>query len=329
MKAIAFGGGELKEVDVAVPELRPRDVLVRVSAAGLNPVDTKVVAGKVPPAPKEGTAGYDGVGIVEKVGSEATLFKVGDKVYGAGDITRNGSNADLWAIDERIIAAPPSSLSDGHAASVPLVALTAFEGLFEGLGISEDPTANQGKKLLILPGAGGVGSYVIQLAKLAGLEVIATASRSESQAAVKALGADHAINHREPLAPQLKAIGKDNVDYIYNAFNIEGYIEQYAEIIAPMGHIVSIVESENNINITCLMGKRASFTWELMFTRTLFDVEPEKQGQILKKVAGYIDSGKVKIPDVDVKPWSLANLQELHKQQKSGTTIGKLVMVRE
>lgn len=329
------GVDKLEEFEAPLPALRPRDILVKVLASGMNPIDTKKRAhnlfgggeGKLEEAM---IMGYDGAGIVDQLGSESSLFEVGDNVYFAGAIDRNGSNADYVAIDERIVGHAPKSVSLTMASAQPLAFLTAWEGLFEGLGLKAFDRTHEGKRLLVLPGAGGVGSYVIQLAKqLLGLHVIATASRPESVQAAKDLGADTVINHREILKPQLEANGIDFVDFVYNAFDTSVYFTQYADIVRPMGKIVSIVETEKDIPLTALMVKRISFAWELMFTRSLYGVDLDYQGYALNQGAKLLDSGSIKLPGVQVLPWTIASLKQAHEEQASGKAIGKIVLTRE
>jgi len=315
----------LQEIEVPVPELRPRDILLKVEACGMNPVDTKRRAGDAK-LEEPRILGYDGVGVVAAKGAEASLFEVGDRVWTAGVMNRNGTNAEYMAVDERIVGHAPKSLGL-ESAAVPLTLLTAWEGLFESLAIKPMDNANIGKTLLILPGAGGVGSFVIQLAKkLAGLTVIATASRPESEAAVLALGADYVINHRKPLKEQLEANGLSGVDYIYNAYDTAANFEQYCEIINPLGKIVSIVETKKELPLTKLMFKRVTFAWELMFTRPIFDVDPINQHHILNNGAKLIDEGFLKLPEVTTLSYSVESLQEAHRKQESGTMIGKQVL---
>jgi zinc-binding alcohol dehydrogenase family protein len=329
MQAFTYASGQISETaDHPIPQLGPRDILVNVLAAGLNPVDVKVTGGKIP-VPTE-IAGYDAVGIVEAVGSEATMWRIGDKIYGSGSVIRNGSYAEKWAVDERVVAKAPASLSAAEGASVSLVALTAWEGLFEQLKIDPDDVAgNAGKNILVLPGAGGTGSYIIQFAKMAGLTVITTASRPESEEAVLELGADFVTNHRNSLKPQLEALGIKEVDYIFNAYKTDVYWDQYADIIKPKGHIVSIVETPEKIDLTKLFMKIGSFSWAFMFSKTMHGFELESQGQILAKVAKLIDEGRIRIPSVDSLPWSLENLKVQLAKQESGKTIGKLTLSRE
>merc|ERR1712137_918525 len=183
--------------------------------------------------------------------------------------------------------------------------------------------------ILVLPGAGGTGSYIIQFAKMAGLTVITTASRPESEEAVRELGADFVINHRHSLKPQVEALGIKEVDYIFNAYKTDVYWHQYADIIKPKGHIVSIVETPEKIDLTKLFMKVGSFSWAFMFSKTMYGFELESQGQILTRVSKLIDEGRITIPSVETKPWSLENLKELLAQQESGKTIGKLTLTRE
>ena len=236
MKAYQFQPGltasdaqAAREVELPTPTANGHDLLVRIEAVGLNPVDTKVrpAAGAEPK-----TLGFDAAGVVEAIGDAVTLFKIGDLVYYAGDITRPGSNADYQLVDERIAAIRPTSIDAAAAAALPLTSLTAWESLFDRLHI--DPEAdNSGKSILIIGGAGGVGSLGIQLAKMAGLTVIATASRPESSTWCESLGADHVVNHAEPLGHQLNAAGFPLVDYIANFNNTDAYWDEMGELIAP------------------------------------------------------------------------------------------------
>lgn len=322
----AGDSSKLVQLEVPVPELKPRDILIKIEASGMNPVDYKVRS-KQDDLKDVKIFGFDGVGTVAKLGSESTMFKLGDKVWFGGDIQRNGSNAEYCAMDERIVGPAPTSISSAQAAAVPLVLLTAWEGIFEQLGLKAFDDANKGKVFLILPGAGGVGSFVTQIAKkMCGLTVVATASRPESEAAVKALGADVVINHRKPLKEQLEAAGLSGVDYIFNAYQTDLNFEQYCDIINPLGSIVSIAEIEKPLPMMNLFFKRVKFSWELMFSRAIFGVDMEKQNAILANGASLIDSGLLKLPDVTVSKFSLENLRKVHEQQETGKMIGKQVL---
>jgi NADPH2:quinone reductase len=319
--------GAALAVEIPTPSPEGHDILVKIEAVGLNPVDTKVrpAADAVPK-----TLGFDAAGTVEAIGADVTFFKVGDPVYYAGDITRPGSNADFQLVDERIAAIRPTSLDAAASASLPLTSLTAWESLFDRLDI--DPEAdNTGKSLFIVGGAGGVGSMGIQLAKLAGLTVIATASRPDSKAWCLQLGADHVVNHREPIPAQLEALGFASVDYIANFNNTENYWDIMGQIIAPQGHIVLIVEQSGTLDIGGPYKlKSVTISWELMFTRSLFKTtDITRQNYILTRIAELIDAGKIKSTGNDsLSPLNAENLIKAHRLIESGQTIGKLTITK-
>lgn len=334
MKAYQFQPGltasdaqAAREVELPTPTANGHDLLVRIEAVGLNPVDTKVrpAAGAEPK-----TLGFDAAGVVEAIGDAVTLFKIGDLVYYAGDITRPGSNADYQLVDERIAAIRPTSIDAAAAAALPLTSLTAWESLFDRLHI--DPEAdNSGKSILIIGGAGGVGSLGIQLAKMAGLTVIATASRPESSTWCESLGADHVVNHAEPLGHQLNAAGFPLVDYIANFNNTDAYWDEMGELIAPQGGIVLIVEPAGDLNFGGPFKlKSVSIAWELMFTRSLFTTaDLTRQHDILDRIAALVDAGKLQgTASQTLSPLNAENLIKAHQLIESGRTIGKLTIVR-
>lgn len=301
------------------------DLLVKVAAISVNPVDFKirqnVAKDTVLDTPK--IIGWDAAGTVEAVGDKTSKFKVGDQVYYAGDITRSGSNAEYQLIDERIVGKKPVSLTHTQAAVLPLTALTAWESLFDRIKI--DPDKDKGKTVLILAGAGGVGSIAIQLAKkIAGLTVIATASRPESANWCTSLGADFVVNHYN-LKAELDLIGHSEVNYILDFVDLEGYWETAAEIIKPQGHIVSITGSNSPLNLNALKNKSITFSWEFMYTRSMFTTEDiERQHEILNKVADLLDSGDLKTTlTTTLMGFTVDNLKKAHTMQESGKTIGK------
>lgn len=334
MKAIQFQPGvsldqpnAALEVELLTPTAEGHDILVKIEAVGMNPVDTKVRPG-ADGEPK--TLGFDAAGTVAAIGDAVTLFKVGDSVYYAGDITRPGSNADFQLVDERIAGIRPKSLDADASAALPLTSLTAWESLFDRLHI--DPEAdNAGQSILIIGGAGGVGSMGIQLAKLAGLTVIATASRDESAAWCKELGADHVVNHRESIPDQLKAIDIPQVNYIANFNNTENYWNIMGEVIAPQGRIVLIVEQVGTLDIGGPYKlKSVSVSWELMFTRSLFKTSDiAQQHAILTRIAELIDTGKIKCTANEaMAPLNVKNIIKAHTLLESGKSIGKLTIKR-
>jgi zinc-binding alcohol dehydrogenase family protein len=317
----------LFDVELPRPVPSERDLLVRVEAISVNPVDTKVRSPKSKIETTPRVLGWDAAGVVEVVGSAVTKFKPGDEVYYAGDITRSGTNAEFHLVDERIVGRKPHTLSFAQAAALPLTTITAWEALFDRLGIDRLGN-NSGRSLLIIGGAGGVGSIAIQLAKFAGLTVITTASRPETQKWVMDLGADHVIDHRQPLPPQLAAFGRKGVDYIANFSNTDAYWSVMAEVISPQGKIVSIVENHKPVDLGLLKSKSASLSWESMFTRSMFQTpDMGEQGLLLDEVAALVEGGTLRTTLTEtIAPINGANLRAVHAKSESGKTIGKIVL---
>ena len=317
----------LVDLDLPMPEPTGRDLLVRVEAVSVNPVDTKVRAPGKPARTTPLVLGWDAAGVVESVGTAVSRFKPGDQVFYAGDITRPGSNSQYHLVDERIVGHKPSSLTVEEAAALPLVSITAYEALFERLGIDVGGRS-RGRTLLIIAGAGGVGSIAIQLAKLAGVTVLATASREESVAWVKHLGADHVLNHRHPLRPQLEAIGLKAVDVILNCADTDGYWDAMTDLIAPQGKICTIVENKGPLDQQLMKLKSATHVWELMFTRSRYQTaDMVEQQKLLDRIAEWIDRGTLKgILRETLHPIMADNLRKAHAKLESGTMIGKLAL---
>ncbi|MEP3274972.1 MAG: zinc-binding alcohol dehydrogenase family protein, partial [Stappiaceae bacterium] len=283
------------DVELIKPEPAGRDLLVAVKAVSVNPVDTKVRRSKGPDAIEETprVLGWDASGIVEAVGPELTHFRPGDAVYYAGDITRSGSNAEFQLVDERIVGRKPESLSFAEAAALPLTTITAYEAFFDRLGIARDG-ADKGQSVLIIGAGGGVGSIGIQLAKAAGLVVIATASRPETTDWVKELGADHVINHRQPMVDQVRALGFQQVDHIA-IFNDMRHWETAVELIRPQGGIVTIDDTDQAMPMAGMKMKAASLHWEFMFARAMFKTpDMDEQHALLSYVADEIDAGRIR-----------------------------------
>ena len=316
-------------VDVELPKPSPldHDVLVRVEAISVNPVDTKIRAPKDKVEKEPKVLGWDAAGVVEAVGNAVTRFKVGDEVYYAGDVTRSGCNAQFQTVNERIVGRKPKTLSFAEAAALPLTTITAWESIFDRLGVNLEKGGPR-QTLLIIGGAGGVGSIAIQLAKMAGLTVVATASRPESAKWVLSLGADAAVDHRNPLPEQLASLGHQEVDYIANFANTDQYWSVMAELINPQGHIVCIVENKHPVDINLLKSKSASFHWTFMFTRSMFHTpDVEKQGLLLNQVADLVDAGKIRTTHSEtLSPINAANLRSVHAKLESGRAIGKITL---
>jgi len=301
---------------------------VKIEAVSVNPVDYKIrqtaAKDKILEIPK--IIGYDAAGIVEEVGEKVSLFKVGDKVFYAGDITRPGSNAEYQIVDERIVGRKPKSLCSKEAAVMPLTSLTAWEILFDRIRIK--PKKDKGKTILIIGGAGGVGSIAIQLAKkIAKLTVIATASRPESIKWCKKQGADFVVDHKN-LVEEVHAAGFEHVDDIVDFVDLNQYWSAISELIKPQGHIGSISDPQEMINLRQLKGKSVSFHWELMFTRAVFQTQDMiEQHNILNTIADLLDSGTIKttLEEVFI-GFNAENFKKAHQLLESGKAIGKIAV---
>jgi zinc-binding alcohol dehydrogenase family protein len=316
-------------VDVVLDDPVPtgRDLLVRVEAVSVNPVDTKQRAPSAKVEAKPRVLGYDAAGVVAAVGPECTLFKPGDAVYYAGDVTRQGSNSELQLVDERIVGRKPKSLGFVEAAAIPLTAITAWECYVDRMKIDWQGR-DKGASLLVIGGAGGVGSIGIQIAKQFGLRVIATASRPETIAWVKELGADHVVDHRKPLRPQIEALGMQYVDYIANYADTDTYWEQMGDLVRPQGAVALIVGQKQPLSPDVLRGKSASVCYEFMFTRPRFKTpDMIEQHRLLCTIADWIDAGRIRGTMKEaLTPINAANLRAAHARLESGKTIGKLVV---
>ncbi|HBU83639.1 MAG TPA: zinc-binding alcohol dehydrogenase family protein [Paenibacillus sp.] len=318
----------LVDVVVEKPRATGRDILVKVMAISVNPVDTKVRAPKdrVEEVPK--ILGWDVAGIVEEAGPNCSLFRPGDEVFYAGSIARQGGNSEYHLVDERIVGRKPASLNFAEAAALPLTSITAWEALFTRMSISQDPVANEKKSLLIIGAAGGVGSIAIQLAKQAGLIVIGTASRPETVDWVKSMGADYTINHHDPLLPQLEAIGFSSVPYIFCLNALEKHWAGISEAVSPQGVVCAIDDPTSPLNLKLLKQKSATFVWEFMFTRSLYETDDMiEQHLLLNRIADAVDHQKLKTTLSEVLgPISAEHLRQAHKLLESNRTIGKVVL---
>ena len=336
MKAVAIkdylpidNPASFHDVDLPKPEPEGRDILVAIKAIAVNPVDVKVRGGRG----KEGVTedpprviGWDASGIVEAVGDEVTLFKPGDEVWYAGDITRPGCNAEFQVVDERIVGRKPSLLSFAEAAALPLTTITAYEAFFDRLGIDRDG-ADRGQSILIIGGGGGVGSIGIQLAKHAGLTVIATASRPETTAWVTELGADHVVNHRENMVAQIRELGMQHVDHVA-IFNDMGHWMAAVELIRPEGGIVTIDDTHLPMPMDAMKMKAASLHWEFMFARAMFHTpDMIEQHKLLNWAADEIDAGRIRTTLNHVlSPINAAQMREAHRLIETGQAKGKIVV---
>jgi zinc-binding alcohol dehydrogenase family protein len=334
MKAVGFTRSlpvddpqSLFDFEAERPSPGPRDLLVRVRAVSVNPVDTKQRKGAAKeaalPAPK--ILGYDASGVVEAVGSEVRLFEPGDEVFYAGSLKRPGTNAEFHLVDERIVGRKPANLNDAEAAALPLTCLTAWEAFFERMRIPEGEAG--GKSLLVIGGAGGVGSIAIQIAKqLTRMHVIATASRDDSARWCREMGADEIADHRD-LVASVRGLGRQHVDYILCTNDFVGHWPALTELVAPQGTICSILGAPQ-LDVSLLMGKSVTLAWELMFTRSNFETEDMiDQHEILDGIADLVEDGYLRTTLTEtLDGLTAANHREAHRRLEAGTMIGKVAI---
>ncbi|SHI29283.1 zinc-binding alcohol dehydrogenase family protein [Pollutimonas bauzanensis] len=315
----------LIDLELPIPAPGARDLLVRVQAVSVNPRDIKSrkTLPAAPGAPM--VIGYDASGIVEKTGPGATLFQPGDEVFYAGVLNRPGSNAEFQLVDERIVGRKPATLDHATAASLPLTALTAYEMLFDRLAVERHAAAP--RSLLILGGAGGVPSMAIQLARHAGLTVVATAARAESEKWVRELGAQHVVDHSRPLAEQIRRLGIGDIDYVFSTHTNAAVWSEIAKIIAPQGRF-GLIDDPEPLDLRVFKAKSVSIHWEAMFTRPMLQTRDMiRQHEILTEIAGLVDTGVIRATATqNLGAINAANLRKAHALIESGKTIGKIVL---
>ncbi|WP_457787677.1 zinc-binding alcohol dehydrogenase family protein [Pseudomonas sp. PL-6] len=332
MKAISFTQHALPiddpqaliDISLPLPTPGPRDLLVEVRAVSVNPVDTKVRAGTFTKEPK--ILGWDATGIVREVGSAVTLFQPGDEVFYAGSIARTGSYSEFHLVDERIVGHKPRSLSAADAAALPLTSITAWELLFDRLGVVEG--SGEGKCLLITGAAGGVGSILVQLARqLTRLTVIGTASRQETADWVRQLGAHHVIDHSQPLLAQLQALGVPEIDYVASLTHTEQHFAQLIDVLKPQGRL-GVIDDPESLDVMPLKRKSLSLHWELMFTRSLYETpDMINQHHLLNRISALIDQGVLQTTVGEhFGAINAANMRRAHALIESGKARGKIVL---
>ena len=321
----------LEAFDIPRPKPQGRDLLVEVRAVSVNPVDYKVASGGGPgggssDADEIKVVGYDAAGVVAEIGRDAKLFKPGDEVFYAGSVGRPGANMELHLVDERIVGRKPRTLDFAAAAALPLTSITAWEAMFDRLDVAK-PVPGAARAILILGGAGGVGSIAIQLARqLTDLAIVATASRPETIAWAKDMGAHHVVDHKAPLAPQIAALGLGSPAFVFATAPIGGQLSDLAELISPQGRIALI--NGEAADLFAFRPKSVSIHHELMFTRPLFQTaDMEGQHRLLDEVAGLVDSGRVRSTmRENYGRIDAANLMRAMAFLKSGQAIGKIVL---
>jgi len=338
MKAVGYSKSlpindpeSLTDIELPQPIATGHDLLVKINAIAVNPVDYKIRQKISPVEGDEKVLGWDAVGEVVATGEAATQFKPGDVVYYAGDLNRQGSNAEYQLVDERLVGSKPKSLSDAEAAALPLTTITAWELLFEHLSIkqqSPDSTEESNEVILVVGAAGGVGSILLQLAKtITGATLIATASRESSQAWVKKLGADHVVDHTQPLQPQIEALGIGEVTHVASLNSTASYFEMYTELLAPFGKIAMIDDPEN-LNVMKMKPKSLSLHIEFMFARSMFNAaDMNEQSRVLNRVSGLVDQGYIQTTaGKNLGTINADNLKAAHEALESGRSIGKIVL---
>lgn len=334
MKAVAYRAAgpidradALADVTLEKPVAQGRELLVEVEAISVNPVDTKVRRGISPPEGKWKVLGWDAVGRVAATGPEVRGFQPGDAVFYAGSLSQPGSNSEFHLVDERIVGRKPSSLSAPEAAALPLTAITAWEMLFDRLDVKR-AIPGAAPAILIIGGAGGVGSIAIQLARaLTGLTVIATASRPETVEWVRSLGAQHVIDHTAPLAPQVEALGLGAPGFVFSTTETQRHLADIATLIAPQGRF-GLIDDPPTLDVVPFKRKAVSTHWEFMFARPMFQTDDmEAQGRLLNEVARLVDAGQIRTTLTEVlRPINAANLKQAHALVESGRARGKIVL---
>lgn len=338
MKAIGYtqslpisDENSLVDIELPQPVATGRDLLVHVNAIAVNPVDCKIRKNVAPNDGEHKVIGWDAVGEVVAKGDQATAFEVGDIVYYAGDLNRQGCNAEYQLVDERIVGNKPKSLSNAEAAALPLTSITAWELLFEHLAFEKQAPGKVEKTddvILVIGAAGGVGSILLQLASaLTGATIIATASRESSQAWVKKLGADHVVDHTKPLKPQIDALNIGDVTHVASLNSTDSYFDTYIELLAPFGKI-AMIDDPKSIDVMKMKPKSLSLHIEFMFARSMFGAKDiQEQSRLLNQVAKLIDTGVIRTTlGKNLGVISAQNLKLAHEEIEAGSSIGKIVL---
>jgi zinc-binding alcohol dehydrogenase family protein len=335
MRAVGFNQNQpissetaLVDIDLPMPEAKGRDLLVEIRAISVNPVDTKTRKNAVLEPGQYKVLGYDAAGVVKAVGPDVKLFKPGDEVYYAGAINRQGTNAEFHLVDERIVGPKPKTLSFEEAAALPLTAITAYETLFHRMRV-QDKVASAWNAVLLIGGAGGVGSIAIQLLReLSDVTVIATGSRPETQDWIRQLGAHHVLDHSKPLARQIAELAIGAPAFVFSITETSQHIGDILELIAPQGRLGLIDDPKEPVDVRQFKRKALSIHWETMFARPVFQTaDMIEQHKLLTQVAELVDAGKIKTTLSDVLgPINATNLKAAHALIESGKTRGKLVL---
>jgi NADPH:quinone reductase len=318
----------LVDIDLPRPVPAGRDLLVEIRAVSVNPVDTKVRRRGGPPPGAWKVLGWDAAGTVVETGPDATTFKPGDEVFYAGALERQGTDAAFHLVDERIVGRKPRTLGWAAAAALPLTAITAWEALFDRLDVKGHAVPGAAPAVLIVGGAGGVGSIAIQLARrLTDLTVIATASRPETRAWALELGAHHVVDHSKPLAAEVAALGIGRPGFVFSTTNTGEHVGEIAELIAPQGRF-ALIDDPERLDISGFKRKSVSIHWEFMFTRSMFATpDITAQGTLLNEVARLVDAGVLRSTLTETMgPITAETLRRAHALIESGRARGKVVL---
>ncbi|CAH1657798.1 zinc-binding alcohol dehydrogenase family protein [Chelatococcus asaccharovorans] len=334
MKAVGYQTAGARDrddalVDIDLPRPTPagRDLLVEVAAISVNPVDTKIRKAVSAEPGEWKVLGWDAVGKVVETGPDVTDFQAGDEVFYAGSLIRPGANSEFHLVDERIVGRKPRTLSNAEAAALPLTSITAWEMLFDRLDVRR-PVPGAANAILIIGGAGGVGSIAIQLARvLTDLTVITTASRPETQAWVRDLGAHHVIDHAKPIAAQVAELGIGAPAFVFSTTETHRHLNDIIALIAPQGRF-GLIDDPASLDVLGFKRKAVSIHWELMFTRPIFQTaDLAEQGKLLNAVSRLIDDGKIRTTVTEtLSPINAANLKKAHALLESGRSRGKVVL---
>ncbi|MGK6317510.1 zinc-binding alcohol dehydrogenase family protein [Neorhizobium sp. DT-125] len=335
MRAVGFNTPQpisaetsLLDIELPVPEAKGRDLLVEIRAVSVNPVDTKVRASAAVEPGEHRILGYDAAGVVKAVGPDVKLFKPGDEVYYAGAINRPGTNAEFHLVDERIVGFKPKTLSFEEAAALPLTAITAYETLFHRMKV-QDKVAGAWNAVLVIGGAGGVGSIAIQLLReLSDVTVIGTGSRPETRAWIRELGAHHVIDHSKPMAKQLAEMAIGAPAFVFSTTQTEQHVDDILELIAPQGRFALIDDPKAPMDLRPFKRKTLSIHWEMMFARPVWQTaDMIEQHKLLNHVAELVDAKKIRTTlSETLGTINAANLKKAHATIESGRTKGKIVL---
>lgn len=338
MKAIGYqkalpilDSESLLDIELPQPVATGRDLLIKVNAIAVNPVDCKIRQNVSPSTADPKVIGWDAVGEVVAIGELVEQFELGDQVFYAGDLNRQGSNAEFQLVDERIVGNKPTSLSNAEAAALPLTSITAWELMFEHLALGQqDPasTAKSDEVILVVGAAGGVGSILVQLIKkLTGATVIGTASRISSKSWVKQLGADYVVDHSEPIQPQIEALDIGNLTHVASLTNTDDYMDTYVDLLVPFGKI-ALIDDPKSLDVSKVKRKSLSVHWEFMFARSMHNaIDMDEQGRLLNRVAELVDQGHLRTTaGKNLGKINADNLKIAHEEIESGRSIGKIVL---